>query len=329
MSQHRRAVIRLAATSGTRRSRLLIGSVAALGASGLILGGIGVPVSAGDVNAVGNPYASAEVQDGCVTAAAGTGGTNGSVVPQQGSDATVEATGEGTATVTVCREDLDGALPDDPAGSLPDDPGGIVADELDDIVPEESGGSLEGEVVAIVTATLEGLPGGGDGSLPGDLLPDDLLGGLDGIVPDGGGSFPGDPGDLPGGLGGLVPDGSGIGPGDLFDRLAEIVTGTGNGGGPGGNGGNGGGNGGAPALGTSTNGSVSGSVVGGNAAARDEPTAAVLGTEVGDGAPALVGTSVSPGGTLPRTGGGLGAGVLRLIAFLGLGRGLVGLAKRR
>ncbi|HKY75262.1 MAG TPA: hypothetical protein VJS45_03920 [Acidimicrobiia bacterium] len=325
MSQHRRAVTRLTATSRTRRSRLLIGSVAALGASGLILGGIGVPVSAGDVNAVGNPYASAEVQDGCVTAAAGTGGANGSVVPQQGSDPTVEATGEGTATVTVCREDLDGALPDDPGGSLPDDPGGIVADELDDIVPGEPGGSLEGEVVAIVTATLDGLPGGGDGSLPGDLLD-----GLDGIVPDGG-SFPGDPGDLPEGLGGLVPDGSGIDAGDLFDRLAEIIPGAGNGGGPGGNGGNGnGGNGGgAPAVNTSTNGSVSGSVVGGIDAERPDPTDAVLGTEVGGGAPALVGTSVSPGGTLPRTGGGLGVGVLRLIAFLGLGRGLAGLAKRR
>lgn len=322
MSQHRRAVTRLTATPSTRRSRLLIGSVAALGASGLLLGGIGMPASAGDVNAVGNPYASAEVQDGCATAAAGTGGADGSVAPQQGSDATVEATGEGTATVTVCRDDLDDSLPDDPGGSLPEDPGGTVSDELDDIVPGEPGGSLEGEVVAIVTAALDGLPGGGDGSLPGELLD-----GLDDVVPDDG-TFPGDPGDLPGGLGGLVPDGSGIDPGDLFDRLAEIITAADSGGGPGGNGGDGNGGTGGGAN-TSTNGSVSGSVVGGMDAERGDPTDAVLGTEVGGGAPALVGTSVSPGGTLPRTGGGLGVGVLRLIACLGLGRGLVGLAKRR
>jgi hypothetical protein len=55
----------------------------------------------------------------------------------------------------------------------------------------------------------------------------------------------------------------------------------------------------------------------------------VSGTDVAGGAPALVGTSISPGATLPRTGGGLGTGVPRLIALLGLGRGLVGLAKRR
>ena len=321
MSEYRRPVTRPAGTSVARRRRLLLAAVGALGASGLILGGVGVPVSAGDVNAAGDPYASVEVQDGCVTAAAGTGGASGSVVPQ-GSDATVEATGEGTATVIVCDDDLDDTLPDDPGGSLPDDPGDIVSDELDDIVPDDPGGSLEGEVVGIVTATLDGLPDGGDDPVPGDPLDE-----LDGLVPDdGGGSFPGDPGDIPGDLGGLVPGGSGIDPGDLLDQLAEIITDAGDGGGPGGNGGN---SGGAPAVNTSTNGSVSGSVVGGIDAERGDPTDAVSGTEVGGGAPALVGTSVSPGGTLPRTGGGLGAGVLRLIAFLGLGRGLVGLAKRR
>jgi hypothetical protein len=327
MSEHRRAVTPLAGTSITRRSRLLIGAVAALGASGLILGGVGVPVSATDVNAAGDPYASVEVQDACVTAAAGTGGADGSVAPQEGSDAaTLEASGQGTATVTVCRDDPGGALPDDPGGSLPDDPGSIVSDELDDVVPGEPGGSLEGEVVGIVTATLDGgLPGDGDGSLPGDL--DDAL---DGVVPDGGdGPFPGD---IPGGPGGLLPDGSGIGAGDLFDRLAEIITGAGDGSGPGGNDGNdnGGNGGGAPAVNTSTDGSLSGSVaVGGIDAERGDPTDAVSGTEVVGGAPALVGTSISPGGTLPRTGGGLGSGVLRLVALLGLGRGLVGLAKRR
>jgi len=335
MSEHRRAVTPLAGTPITRRSRLLIGAVAALGAGGLILGGVGAPVSAADVNAAGDPYASVEVQDACVTAAAGTGGADGSVAPQQGSDAaTLEASGQGTATVTVCRDDLGSALPDDPGGSLPDDPGGslpddpgsIVSDELDDVVPGEPGGSLEGEVVGIVTATLDGgLPGDGDGSLPGDLD-----GALDGIVPDGGdGSFPGD---IPGGPGGLLPDGSVLGAGDLFDRLAEIITGAGDGSGPGGNDGtdNGGNGGGAPAVNTSTDGSLSGSVaVGGIDAERGDPTDAVPGTDIAGGVPALVGTSISPGGMLPRTGGGLGIGALRVIALLGLGRGLVGLAKRR
>jgi hypothetical protein len=325
MSEHRRAVTPLPRTSITRRSRLLIGSAAALGASGLILGGVGVPVAAGDLNAAGNPYASVEVQDACVTTAAGTGGPDGSVAPQEGDAATLEASGQGTATVTVCRDDPGGALPDDPGGSLPDDPGGIVSDELDDVVPGEPGGSLEGKVVGIVTATLDGgLPGDGDGSPPGELHD-----ALDGIVPDGGdGSFPDD---IPG-PGGLLPDGSGIGAGDLFDHLAEIMSGATGGSGPGGNAGTGNGDngGGAPAVNTSTNGSLSGSVaVGGIDAERGDPTDAISGTEVAGGAPALVGTSISPDGTLPRTGGGLGNGVLRLVALLGLGRGLVGLAKRR
>lgn len=322
MSQHHRAVTRPAGTSATRRRRLLVGAVGVVGASGLILGGVGIPVSADDVTAVGNPSASVDVRDGCATAAVGTGGADGSVAPQQGGPATVEASGQGTATVTVCREDLGTPSPGEVIGSLPDDPGELVSDELDAVVPDEPGGSLEGEVNAVVTAVLEGAPlGDGDGPLPGDLP------GLDDVVPgDGGGSFPGDPGDLPGGPGGLLPDGSGIDAGELFDRLGEIITGAGVGSGPDGSGSGGGG----PAVDPSTNGSVSGPVaVGGVDAERGDPAGLVYGTELGSGTPALVGTSVSPGATLPRTGGGLGYGVLRLVALLGLGRGLVGLAKRR
>ena len=326
MSEHRRAVTRPAATQVTRRRRLLVGAVGALGASGLIVGGAVIPVSAGDVNAGGNPYASVDVQDGCVTAAAGTGGADGSVAPQHGDGVTLDASGQGTATATICPGDLDGPSPDDPGGSLPDDPGDIVSDELDEVVPDDPGGWLEGEVIGAVSAALDDMaPGDGEGPLPGDL-PD----GLDDIAPgDGGGSLPGDPGDVPGGPGALLPDGSGIDVGDLFDRLGEIITEAGDGGGPGGNDGNGrnGGNsGGAPAVNTSTNGSVS---VEGADAGRGDPTDVYPGSEIGAGVPALVGTSASPGGTLPRTGGGLGSGVLRLFAFLGLGRGLVGLAKRR
>ena len=324
MSEHRRAVTRPAGTSVTRRRRLLVGMVGVLGASGLIVGGVGIPVSAGDVNAAGNPSASVEVEDGCVTAAAGTGGADGSVAPQSGDAATLEASGQGTATVTICRSDLEGPSIDDPGGSLPDDPGAIVSDELDEVVPGEPGGSLEGEVVGVVTAALDDVsPGDGEGPLPADL-PD----GLDDIAPgDGGGSFPGDPGDLPGGVGTLLPDGSGIDVGDLVDRLDEIITAAGDGGGPGGNGSNNGNGGGAPAADTSTHGSVS-VAVGGADAERSDPRALDPGSQIGGGAPALVGTSASPGGTLPRTGGGLGSGVLRLVALLGLGRGLVGLAKR-
>lgn len=331
MSEHRRAVTCPAGPSVTRRRRFLIAAIAALGASGLILGSVSIPVLAGEVNAAGDPSATVDVQDGCVTAAAGTGGADGSVAPQQGSDpATVEATGQGTATVTVCGDDPGAPSPDDPAGSLPDDPGDVVPEEIGDAVPGEPGGSLAGEVVGIVTAALDGDgPGGGDGSLPGDL-PD----GVGDVVPDDGGGFPGDgsspgdPGDLPDGLGGLVPDGSGIDAGELLDRLGRIITGVGDGAGPGGSEDTGedgkGGN--APAVDTSTDGSASVSV-GGVDAERGNPAGVIPGGEFDAGIPALVGAS--PGGTLPRTGGGLGIGVLRLIALLGFGRGLVGLAKRR
>jgi hypothetical protein len=162
----------------------------------------------------------------------------------------------------------------------------------------------------------------------------DLPDGLDGVIPDDGdgfpadpgdGSFPGDPGDLPGGLGGLVPDGSGIDAGDLLDRLGEIISGVGGGRAPGG--GNGGNGGGAPVVSTSTNGSASVSV-GGVDAEKSNPADVIAGGEFGGGDQAVVGASVSPGATLPRT-GGLDTGVLRLVAWLGLGRGLVGLARRR
>lgn len=328
MPDHRRAVIRPAGTPVTRRRCLLTGAVGALAAGGLLFGAVDVPASAGDVSAAGDPFATVDVRDGCTTASAGTGGADGSVAPQQSGPAAIEATGQGTATVTICHDDLGAPSPDEMVGSLPDDPGDTASDELDDVVPDEAGGSLEGEVSGVLTAVLDDAPlGDGDGPLPGGL-PD----GLDDVAPgDGGGSFPGDPGDLPGGLGGLLPDSSDIAPGDLFDRLGEIITGAGVGSRPDGNAGGGaGGNGaGAPAVNTSTNGSVSGSAaVGGVDAEGADPTGLANGTEAGSGAPALVGT-VLPAGTLPRTGGGLGHGVLRLVALLGLGRGLVGLAKRR
>jgi hypothetical protein len=317
MSEHRSAVTRIVGSSLPRRRRWVIGAVAALGASGLILGGVGVPVSADDVNAGGNPHASATVQDGCVTVAAGTGEADGSVQPQ-GDGAQLQVAGDGTATVSVCRDDLGDPPSGDPGDQVPGDLDDVVPGDLDDVVPGDPDGSLAGEVVAVVTGALEGdLPGDGDGSLPGD--PDGLPGGLDGV----------DPGELgevvPGGLGGLVPDGSGIDPDGLLDRLAQIIPGAiGGAEEPGGNGGDG------PAVNTSATGSASGSVaVSGEDAERGAPTDVVLGTELGHGEPPSVGTAVSTGGALPRTGGGLGNGVLRLVALVGLGRAALGLANRR
>ena len=306
----------------------MVGAVGALGVSGLILGGIGVPVSADDVNVGGNPSASATVQDGCVTAAAGAGEAGGSVHPQ-GDEGQLQAAGDGTATVSVCGDDWGGPPSGDPGGSVPGD--------LDDVVPDDLGGSVAAEVVGVVTGALDGeLPGDGDGALPVD--PGDLPGGPGDVDPgEVGGIIPGEPGgpgdDLPGGLGdvvpggvgGLVPDGSGIDPGGLLDRLAGIIPGSiDDGETPGGNGAA------KPAVNASGTGSVSESVaVGGDGAEGFAPTEVVLGAELGRGLPSLVDTAVSPGASLPRTGGGLGDGVLRLLAMLGLSRAVLGLAHRR
>jgi hypothetical protein len=58
-------------------------------------------------------------------------------------------------------------------------------------------------------------------------------------------------------------------------------------------------------------------------------TEVVLGTELERGVPSSVGPAVSPAGSLPRTGGGFGTGVLRLLALLGLGRAVLVRANRR
>jgi hypothetical protein len=310
----------------------VIGAVGALSSSGLILGGVGFPVSAEDLRAGGHPHVSATVQDGCVTAAAGTGAAGGSTSPH-GDAAQLQVAGDGTATVGVCGDELGAPQPGDPGGFLPGDLDDVVPDDPGDVVPEDLG-TLAGEIVTAVTAALEGeLPGDGGGSLP--LQPGDLPGDLDDVVPgdlddlipgDNGGELPGELGDLvPANIGGLVPDGSGIEPGGLLDRLTDVLPGRiDNGEGPGGNGGGG------PAANTSTTGSVPGSTdVSAEGRAGDAPAGAVLGAELERGRPGPTETVLSPGATLPRTGGGLGVGVLRLIALLGVGRGLLGLAKAR
>lgn len=331
MSDHRIAGPSIVGSSVPRRRRWMIGAAGALGASGLILGGLGVPVSADDANVGGKPHASATVQDGCVTATGGMDQAGGSASPQ-GDGAALEAAGDGTATVSVRTEDLGDPPTDDPGGALPGDLDDVLPDP-EDVVPGGEDGSLAGEVVAVVTAALEGeIPGDGEGPVPGDL--EDLPGGLDdvdpgeigGVIPDGPGGSPDEPGDLvPGGLGGLVPGGSGIDVDGLLERLAGVIPGAvEDGHAPGGT------TGGAPAVHTSTNGSASESVgVGGDDAQGDAPMELVLGAEIERGRPSPADTVFSPTGALPRTGGGLGNGVLRLVAAVGLGWAALGLAIRR
>jgi hypothetical protein len=314
----------------------VIGAVGLLGASGLLFGGLGVPVSADDVTAGGKPQASAAVQDGCVTAAAGTGEADGSVQPQGGGQ--LQAAGDGSASVSVCLEDLDAPPSGDPGETVPGDLDEVIPEVVDDVVPGDPSAALVGELEAAVTGALEGEVPGVGGGLPGD--PGELPDGLDDVTPGDIGDLipgdpagPGDPGSalpgglddvVPGGVGGLVPDGSGIDPDGILDRVAQIIPDPiGNGGAPGGSGG------GAPALNTSATGPGSGSVaVGRNGAEQGATTDGVLGTELERVAPSTVNTTLSPGATLPRTGGGLGHGVLRLLALLGVARAAFGLAKR-
>jgi hypothetical protein len=302
MSEHRNAVARVAASSTRRRRRWMTGVVAVLGASGLALGGLGVPVLANDLNTTGNVHASADVQGDCVTAAAGAGQAEESVNPQQ--DSELQATGQGTATVSVCRDGMGGTPPGDPGDPVPGNP--------DEVVPDDPAGELND----VVTGALED-----DDVVPGEVVPDDPGGALPG----------GDGGDgddvVPGDVGGLVPDGHGLVP-NLLDRLAQINPPAVGGGGSDGNDGDG------PAMNPSPSGSASGSVdVGGASADANAEggslTGSVLDTEFERGEPGLVDAVVAPGGSLPRTGGGLGLGVLRLVAFLGLGRALFGVAIRR
>jgi len=297
MSEHRRAGTPIVRSSVPRRRRWLVGAIGALGASGLMLGGMGVPVSADSLNAGADLHASAEVHDGCLNAVVGSGGVDGSVLPQDDTTSPLEAAGQATATVSVC--------PDDSGGTPLEDLGGSVQDELDEIVPGDPGGS-GAELIGVITAALDSGPlGDGDGSAPGD--PQDGL--------------PGDLGDaLPGGLGGFVPAGLGLVPG-ILDRLPMVVPGTDTDH-PGGTGGEG------PAVNTSAGGTTSESVaVGGIDAEVGGPTGQLPDdNRVGPGA---IATAGSPGATLPRTGGTLGIGVLRLIAFFGLVRAGLGLVNQR
>jgi hypothetical protein len=304
MSEHRNAIAHVTAWSTRRRRRWMTGVIAVLGASGLALGGLGVPVQANDLNTTANVHASADVQGDCVTTAAGTGQAQESVNPEQ--DSKLHATGQGTATVRVCPDGLGGPPPGDPGNPVPGNP--------DDVVPDDPTGELND----VVTGALEDrLPDDGDGFPPGDP---------GGDIPGGDG---GDPGHVvPGDPGGLVTDGHNLVP-NLLDRLAQITPPAVGEGDSDGNDGD------RPATNPSPSGAVSGSVDVG-AASADAPQAesgplthSVPGADLEGGKPGLVGAVVAPGGSLPRTGGAPGTALLRLIAFLGVGRALFGLAIRR
>ena len=273
----------------------LVAAVGLLGASGLILGGLGDAVSADDVSGTGQVGAWADVQGNCLNAGVST------------DEASVGQTGGTEIDVSVCLEDVGGS-------PLPEDPDDVVPGDLDDVVPGDLDDVMPGDLDDVI-------PGDPDEVIPGD--PDEVIpGDPGGGVPGGPGG--GDPGEvIPGNLGdvvanaldGLVPDGIGVDPG-VLERIPDVVPGGNDVGRADGNDDT------APTNRSSGNEPLSGSVdVGGADWNEDVPTAEVLESESVPGP--------SSGGTLPRTGGGLGTGVLRFIAVFGFGRGIFGWANRR
>jgi hypothetical protein len=321
MFERRNAVARVGARPARRGRRWVVGVVAVLGAGGLAFGGLGVPVSASDLDTTGTMHASADVHGDCVTASAGTGPADESANPQDGYG--FQATGDGTATATACRDGL--------GGTPPGDPGDVVPGTPDDVVPDDPAGAVNGVVTGVVDDVV---PDDGDGFPPGD--PGGQLPGADDVVP--GDVVPGDPGTVlpgggdagdvtPGGLGGLVPAGDGLVP-DVVDRLAHVGP-PAAGGGSDGNDGRGSATNPPPAGTASGSADVGAATVDADADAEGGPLpASVL---VGDpgGEPGVVDALTLPGGSLPRTGGGPGSAVFRLIVCLGLGRALLRLAIRR
>jgi hypothetical protein len=190
--------------------------------------------------------------------------------------------------------------------------GGLLAPVSADDVTGNVGAGVSAEFDGDCVGVAAGGDGAdGTGTSGSSVCLDDLGSGL-----------PLDPGTLPGDLGGLVPDG--LGPVlDLLDDLPAL-PGDGDNGAPGGNAGGG------PAVSPSASESGAPPVVAG----ADEGVAQgdhVPGVELGEG---LTGPSsgtmlITNGGTLPRTGGGLGSGLARMIAVLGFGRAAFALAGKR
>jgi hypothetical protein len=308
MSEHRNDFAPAVGCSSPRLRRWVIGTVAAMSLSGLLFGGLLAPVSADDVTGSVGSGVSAGFDGDCVKVAVGGDGAGGSVSPEEDGgpgDLGVTADGTGTSEVSVCRDDPGEGLPEDPGDAVPDDvdPGAIVPDDVNDVVAE---------VTAAVLGELDG------------TVPDDPVGGVPGpddVPGDPGDAVPGDPGDaVPDGLGGLLPDGLGLVP-DLLDRIPALVPDGVDTGGPSGNGGDG------PVVSPTAGGSGTASVDADAGAGAGED---VLGAELLHSAPAVTGGSVSPtGGTLPRTGGIPGSGLLRMIAVLGIGRAGLRLAARK
>ena len=345
MSEHRSEPAPAVRSSSKRSGPWIMAAIGAISLSGLVVGGLLVPVSANDVAGSVGSGVSAEFAGGCATIAAAGGGAEGSVSPQgdgSSSGLAVSADGDGASEVSVCLDELGDDLPADPGGAIPGDPGDIVPDGLD--VVGEVAAAIEGELDGAVPGDPgDGVPGDGDwgdalpevgDGLPGDGLPGDGLPG--GGVPGGGvpgGGVPGNPGDtppgevgdiVPGDGGGLLPDGLGLVP-DLVDRLLPLVLGEVDEGGPGGSDGDG------PPASPAANGSGTAPIVADPGDGdEDAPAEPVSGGGLGDDASmgSTDGTALPTGGTLPRTGGGPGVGLLRIMAFLGIGRAVLRLAGR-
>jgi hypothetical protein len=318
MSEHRSELAPAGGSSSPPSRRRIIAAVSAISLSGLLFGALLAPVSADDVAGSVASGVSAEFDGNCVNVTAGGDGAGGSVGPQEGgipSGHDVTADGTGTSEVSVCLDDLGEGLPEDPGDVVPGDPGGGGPGDLEGVV---------GDVAAAVLAELDGAvpgdPGDGVPGDPGGVVPGDPGDGLPG---DPGGVVPGDPGDgTPGDLGELLPDVLGL-VSELPDRIPALVPDGIDNGGPDGDDGS------RPAVSPSATGSspATGSAGSGDGGA---PADLLLGGDLGNGAPGSSGGAMlHTGGTLPRTGGGLGSGLLRMIAVLGFGRAALRLAARR
>lgn len=318
MSEHRRDLGPAPGSASVRSVRRIVTAVTVIGLSGLVFGALLAPVSADDVVGRLGSGVSVAFDGDCATVAVGGDGADAGL-NTEGDDGPSgpDATGAGRATsdISVCLDDASQGLPEDPGGGIPEDPAGSVPDDFDSVVGEVSGavlGQLDG-------ADPGGVLGGAAEDL-GDLIPgppDDALPGGPGDV------VPGDiGGDLPGAIKRYLPDGLGLVP-DLVDGIPALIPEVAANGEPDGNDGPG------PATGPSASGSGATSVVADSG--NGDPADSILGGELASGGQPSTGeTELSTGGgTLPRTGGGLGSGVLRLIAALGTGHAALRLTARR
>lgn len=196
--------------------------------------------------------------------------------------------------------------------------------------------SVEGQCVAAGTAGGDGsvdhqgegeparveVSGDGTGTAEVSVCGDDVEGLVQDLMP---AVEPGDVEDaVPGNPAGLIPDVLGLGP-DIMSRLARILPRLVDTDGAAGF------DAGRPAITTPSSGSGPSSVVADAAQERETPLGDDLpGAEIESVVPTEAGTAPVPAGAmLPRTGGGPGVQLLRLLALAAAGRAILGLAGRR